>query len=202
MAERYRIKGVIHPPPERYVKGHRLYMGPCIREDEVGDFMEQLAGGHVVVDHDYDKYSIGRIGNEFARGPNGSVIADLEIDLAAPGAKETIRKVESGEWSGLSIGTFLTPHGTEPGYSHLQPFEISICEEGAIPGTHILSFGTRKRQTLNTKHIMDTLMEEPATVLMQASKTAGSSSSSRGTCHPDWAQPYAHHPDWEQHADW
>jgi hypothetical protein len=128
------ILGVVSPHPVRDVN----YTGKLPRlEDWKDSLMNGYVGAPIHLEHDTTKPAIGKVDKVYFAS-SGVVVAEFTIDDSTELGKQVADKIEKGEYKSLSQS--YTSHMNWRGdYWNLTAKEVSVCMEGALPGTRIVS---------------------------------------------------------------
>lgn len=126
-----RVKGCVHPRglPDDWYKGLKY-----LKEKEILEKVLNLPNTISLEEHDPGQIGVV-IGSMVDQ--HGQIIVDIEIPDNTPKYEEIKRKLLDGTYKGLSLGRKHTVDMNTGELVDTNIFEVSICEEGALPGTYI-----------------------------------------------------------------
>lgn len=118
------------------------YDGLFIRSDEMAKIAALLVGKPLLLEHD-EKKRIGVVCHAW-KGKNGSGKVLFEIDTSCDLGKKVHAAIKSRELKDVSLGHIAKLDSSTLKVVDKKPVELSICEEGARPQTHIIAIQASK----------------------------------------------------------
>jgi len=135
-----RVRGCVHPRglPDDWYKGIKY-----LRQKEILEKVLALPGTTSLDEHEGG--GIGRVIGSYV-DPHGQIFVDIEIPDDTPDYDRIKDNLVSGKYAGLSLGR---KHKIDVDTGELVKtsiFEVSVCEQGAVPGTYIEAVSVASRE--------------------------------------------------------
>ena len=149
------------------------YNGLMLTKKDMEDLLKEQQWKQAYV-ADAHGQNVGRIAGMHIDGMN-RLVANLEVSTKAN--PELVRKLESGQYKGLSLGMINTKDNASKDIVGKRLKEISVCEEGDIPGTEIFLVRRHDRNKIRDHHKeLDERLERPLRDISQVLTTASKDS--------------------------
>jgi len=129
-----RVSGVMHPPPSNSV----METQARALAYEIPKLSKTAVGRPLFVEHDYSRGPIGKIA-EIGVAPSGAIMAKVDIDLSKQEGIDALEAVKNGKYKCFSMGMKFRKGGDGVSLHDFECFELSLCEEGRLEGTKIVT---------------------------------------------------------------
>jgi len=127
------VRGCVHPRgmPDGWYKGIKY-----LKEKEMLAKLFNIPGISSFDEHDYNLDTIGNVIGAWV-DKDGQLKVDIEVSEKHPDYERIKRLLLNGDYKGLSLGRKHVLNAGTGELINTNIFEVSPCEEGALPGTYI-----------------------------------------------------------------